>query len=95
MYKCRNHLKCLSLVAQNGVQLEIGLFKSLYMSRVILQTLGFRMEAALAEMAFDDAKDVEDDNDFVNDKGAVIRLILLVIISDFHRSGRGHIWFRL
>lgn len=30
------------------------------------------MEAALAEMAFDDAKDVEDDNDFVNDKGAVI-----------------------
>ena len=33
------------------------------------------MEAALAEMAFDDAKDVEDDNDFVNDKGAVIRLL--------------------
>jgi hypothetical protein len=55
------------------------------------------MEAALAEMASDDAtKDVEDDNDFVNDKGAVIRLtLLLVIISDFHRSGRGHIWFRL
>ena len=51
------------------------------------------MEAALAEMAFDDAKDVEDDNDFVNDKGAVIRLALLVIISDFHPSGRGHIWF--
>ena len=53
------------------------------------------MEAALAEMTFDDAKDVEDDNDFVNDKGAVIRIILLVIISDFHLSGRGHIWFRL
>ena len=42
------------------------------------------MEAALAEIAFDDAKDVEDDNDFVNDKGAVIRLFLLVVISDFH-----------
>ena len=42
------------------------------------------MEAALAEITFDDAKDVEDDNDFVNDKGAVIRLTLLVVISDFH-----------
>ena len=30
------------------------------------------MEAALAEMTFDDTKDVEEDNDFVNDKGAVI-----------------------
>jgi hypothetical protein len=53
------------------------------------------MEAALAEMALDDTKDVEDDNDFVNDKGAVIRLILLVVITDFDPSGRGHIWFRL
>ena len=53
------------------------------------------MEAALAEMAFDDAKDVEDDNDFVNDKGAVISLTPLIIIFDFHPSGRGHICFRL
>ena len=53
------------------------------------------MEAALAEMTFDDAKDVEDDNDFVNDKGAVIRLSFFVLISNFHPSGRGHIWFRL
>jgi hypothetical protein len=30
------------------------------------------MEAALAEMALDDIKDVEDDNDFVNDKGTVV-----------------------
>jgi hypothetical protein len=41
------------------------------------------MEVALAEMAFDDVKDVEDDNDFVNDKGAVIRLTLFVVISYF------------
>lgn len=54
------------------------------------------MEAALAEMAFNDApKDAEDDNDFVNDKGAVISFTLLVVISEFHPSGRGHIWFRL
>lgn len=53
------------------------------------------MEAALAEIAFDDAKDIEDDNDFVNDKGTVIRPALLVVISDFYPSGRGHIWFRL
>lgn len=32
------------------------------------------MEAALAEMALDDIKDVEDDNDFVNDKGTVVWL---------------------
>lgn len=32
------------------------------------------MEAALAEMALDDAKDVEDDNDFIDDKGTVVRL---------------------
>ncbi|PPQ78808.1 hypothetical protein CVT25_010677 [Psilocybe cyanescens] len=33
-------------------------------------TAGNRMEAALAEMALDDAnKDLDDDNDFVNDKG--------------------------
>ena len=95
MYKCRNHLKCLSIVALNGVQLEIGRFKSYTSLGLFLQTLEFRMEVALAEMVFDDAKDVEDDNDFVNDKGSVIRLILLVVISDFHPSGRGHIWFRL
>ena len=53
------------------------------------------MEAALAEMAFDDAKDVDDDIDFVIDKGAVIRPTLLIIKSDFYHSGRGHIWFRL
>jgi len=32
------------------------------------------MEAALAEMALDDSKEVEDDKDFVNDKGTVVRL---------------------
>jgi hypothetical protein len=44
------------------------------------------MEAALAEMALDDAKDVEDDNDFVNDKGAVVGPTFSSIISDFHPS---------
>ena len=44
------------------------------------------MEAALAEMALDDAKDVEDDNDFVNDKGTVVRPTFSSIISDFHPS---------
>lgn len=33
------------------------------------------MEAALAEMALDDTKDIEDDNDFVNDKGTAVSLI--------------------
>jgi len=44
------------------------------------------MEAALAEMVLDNTKDVEDDNDFVNDKGRDIRLTFLVIIYHCHPS---------
>lgn len=47
------------------------------------------MEAALAEMALDDAsRDLDDDNDFVNDKGIyhspgnIITLISSVFLSD-------------
>lgn len=71
MYKCKNHLKCLSLDAQNGVQLEIGR-SFIHVPGYFYRLWDFRMEAALAEMTFDDTKDVEEDNDFVNDKGAVI-----------------------
>jgi hypothetical protein len=42
-----------------------------------------RMEAALAEMALDDAnKDLEDDIDFVDDKGTRYELSLLLRLSD-------------
>jgi hypothetical protein len=44
------------------------------------------MEAALAEMALDGAKDVEDDNDFIDDKGIVAWLTFLSIIFNFHSS---------
>jgi len=42
-----------------------------------------RMEAALAEMALDDAnKDLEDDKDFIDDKGTRYEFLLLLRLSD-------------
>lgn len=41
------------------------------------------MEAALAEMALDDAnKDLEDDIEFIDDKGTRYELLLLLRLSD-------------